>query len=149
MADLLGNLRTYLIAQGVCRKPSVAGASPPMWLEPQQGVPAPGEQYPGGDPTGIGATVVLGAFRTGGFATGPYESAWRIPTVDIRIRASRADYVTATEVAITPLLIDKREWMMGALNVIESQMWRALQPITIDAQSFDYVVSYSFQLYAP
>lgn len=149
MADLLGNLRDYLVAQGVARKPSVAGAAPPMWLEPEQGVPAPGEPYPGGSATQTGATVVLGAFRTGGFPVGAFESPWRLPTVDLRIRASSALLVTSTEAAITPLIIDKREWMMGALLVVESEMWRPLQPLEITPQAFTFVVSYSFMLLGP
>jgi hypothetical protein len=149
MADLLGNFRDYLVAQGVVRKPSVGGAAPPLWLEPQEGVPAPGEAYPGGSATQTGATVVLGAFRTGGMGIGPYESTWRIPTVDLRIRASTAPLVTSTEAAITALIIDKREWMMGALLVIDSELWRPLQPLSITNQSFDFVVSYSFMVFGP
>jgi hypothetical protein len=149
LADLLTALSDYLVAQAVVRKPSVAGALPPLWLEPQQGVPAPGELYPGGSATQTGADVVLGAFRTGGFTQAPYESPWRIPTIDLRIRARTAPLVTSTERAITPLIIDKREWMMGALLVIDSEMWRPLQPLEITPQAFTFVVSYSFMIFGP
>lgn len=148
MPDVLGPLRTYLIAQGLVRNPTIASSLPPMWLEPQHGTPAPGETPSGGNTTQIGADLVIGAFLSGGFPVGPYESSWRIPTVDLRLRGRTSPVVKTAEAQITAALIDKREWVMGGINVIESQLWRPLQPIAIDDQSFDFVVSYSFQVYA-
>lgn len=148
MADVLGPLRTYLIAQGIVRNPTTASGLPPMWLEPQYGTPAPGELPRNGNAVQVGADIVLAAFLSGGLPVGPYESSWRIPTIDLRIRGRTSPLVKAIEAQITSAVIDKREWMLGPLLVIESQLWRPLQPLAIDDQSFDFIVSYSFQVLA-
>lgn len=151
MPDVLGPLRSYLVAQGLARVPKVAGSAPPLYLQPRLGLPAPGEPPPRGDPAGpeVGPDVVLGLTLSGGFATGPYESYWRLPTVDLRLRVRRADMAQPCEQAITALLIDRRDWTMGGVHVIESLQTRPLQPLGSDAQAFDYVVGYRFQVYAP
>lgn len=147
-AEVIGPLRDYLVAQGVVRKPSVAGALPPCWLEPREGLPAPGEKPPNGSATQVGPTVVLGLFRTGGIAVGPYESSWRERTLDLRIRAQTGAQVRDIEQLITPLIIDKHGWQMGAMAVIDSEMWRELQPIQINVQGYHFVVSYRFVVYS-
>jgi hypothetical protein len=37
-------------------------------------------------------------------------------------------------------LIDKRDWMMGGVYVVESEQWRALQRLGSDEQGYEYVV---------
>lgn len=157
MPDVLGAMRTHLISEGIVRKPTTAGALPPLWLEPLQGVPAPGETMPRGGATEVGATVVAAAFLGSSEAPGPYESSWRKPTVDVWIRAADALSGRVLEEAITGALIDRREWMMGPLLVIESQVWRGLQPLPQGANALatvgsrpthDWLVSYEFQVLA-
>jgi hypothetical protein len=146
VADLLSDLRAYLIAQGIVRKPSVAGALPPMWLEPKLGVPAPGE---GVNATEVGDPV-LGAFLTGGFAQPPYMGSWlRQPIVQINLRATSPQTIQAAELAITKRLTDKRDWTMGTQYVVESEQWQALQRIGSDEQGFESSVAYWFELYMP
>jgi hypothetical protein len=144
-------LRDYLVAQGLARVPRVAGVAHPLYIQPRLGAPAPGEAPPRGDPAGpeVDADVVLALFPTGGFSPGPYEAAWRLPTVDLRIRSRKAYMARQVEEPISLALVDKREWMMGSLQVIESLMWRPLQPLGSDAQGFDHVVSYRFQVFGP
>jgi hypothetical protein len=43
-------------------------------------------------------------------------------------------------------LIDKRDFMMGGVYVVESEQWRALQRLGSDEQGYEYVVSYIFEL---
>lgn len=143
---LLTALREHLVAQGVVRKPVVAGAAPPLWLEPKNGVPAPGE---GQNATEIGPDLVVGAFLTGGFAPPPYGSFIRKPIIDVRFRGREHPIVETTELAITKALIDKRDWFMGQLYVIECEQWRALQRLGSDEQGFEYVTAYWFELHRP
>jgi hypothetical protein len=151
MADpnLLSELRNHLVAQGIVRKPSVPGALPPLWLEPQLGVPAPGE---GASTTEVGPTLVVGAFLTGGVPTVPYGSFIRKPIVDFQFRSkglgSPSD-IELVELSIAKAIIDKRDFMMGVMHVIECQQWRALQRIGSSAQGYDFVSSYWFELYRP
>lgn len=154
MPSLLTALRDHLVTAGVVRKPSVVGAAPPLWVEPPRGVPAPGE---GNNPAEISATLVIGTFLTGGFAPGPFESYMRKPIVDIRFRGraepSAQPLIESTELAITKQLIDKRDFMLGTpgnqLHIIECEQWRALQRLGSDAQGFEYVTAYWFELARP
>lgn len=144
MSLLLKGLRDHLASLGIVRVPKDAGDVPPLWLDPQDGVPAPGE---GNAPNEVDPDMVLGAYITGGFAPVAYEAAWlRTPIVDIRFRARTSPLVETTELAITGALVDRRDWMMGDVYVIECEQWNALSRISSDTQGFDYRVSYWFQL---
>lgn len=144
MADLLSDMRAYLIAQGIVRKPSVAGAVPPMWLEPKLGVPAPGE---GNNPTEVGDPV-LGGFTTGGFALGPYQDSFaRQPILQINYRGNSPQAIQALELEITKRLADKRDWMMATTYLVESSLWQPLQRIGSDEQGWEFSSAYSFQTY--
>lgn len=143
MPSLLTALRDHLVAQSIVRKPSVAGAVPPLWLEPQLGTPAPGD---GNNPVEVGSDLVLGAFLTGGFAPPPYGSFLRKPIVDIRFRGKSPQNIETAELAITKALIDKRDFMMGGLYVVECEQWRPLQRLGSDTDGFDYVSAYWFEL---
>ena len=145
MADLLSELRAHLITEGIVRDPATPGAQPPMWLQPRDGVPAPGE---GPTTTAIGQTAVLGAFRTGGIPRGAYASWGRLLTVDITFRTTTAPAAVALDEQIRAVLVDRRDWMMGALHVIECLPWREFQPVGSDRQSFDALASYVFEVYS-
>lgn len=145
--SLLSELRNYLVAQGVVRKPAVAGSLPPLWLEPKLGVPAPNESRSGN--TTEASPLVIGAFLTGGFAPPPYGSPIRKPIVDFRFRGSDAQALENAELAITKVLIDKRDWMMSNQYVIECEQWRALTRLGSDEQGFEFMCSYWFELLRP
>lgn len=146
--ELLSALRNHLVGQGIVRRASATGTAPPLLLEPQQGVPEPG--------TGEGIVpdpvIHLGAFLTGGVAPGRYESWWRQPIVDVRFRAKGSQAVQtvqATELAISKALIDRVDWTMDGLYVVESEQWRPLQRLGSDEQGYEYVAAYRFILYRP
>lgn len=117
MADLLQSFRDHLIANGIARKPSVAGSAPPMWLERKQGVPAPGE---GDNATEIGATLVLGAFMATGIPPRPYEGFIRTDGVQLILRADNASRLRPLEEAIRELVNDRRDFILGSGLWIES-----------------------------
>lgn len=149
MPVLLTAFRDHLVTAGLVRKPAVAGAAPPLWLEPKLGVPAPGEAR-SGNATEVDQDLVLGAFITGGFAPQPFGSWHRRPIVEIRFRGLSAQTIESTEMAITKELIDRRDWMMGGVqHVIECQQWRALQRVGSDEQGFEFLTSYVFELLRP
>lgn len=141
--DLLTALRAYLAAEGVVRA-TVAGGpadTPPLHLEPRDGVPAPGEG------TSSHATTVLGAYVTGGIAAKRYESWQRRVIVDLRYRVTSSPLAKASDDEIRHLLVDRRGWTMAGLPVIECLPWRAFQPLGSDSQSFDFATGLLFQLY--
>lgn len=143
--DLLKHLRDYLIANGVGRDPRVAGAEPPIWLNPRDGAPAPGEK------NGVenDAAAMISLFNTGGVVAPPYEqSVWRYETVDIWLRTITAPRANDLDWEIEPLLVDKWNIDIGTLAVIEVKKWRALQTLGFDeASGWTGNVSYIFQLY--
>jgi hypothetical protein len=145
MVDLLEHLRNHLVTAGVARVPAVAGDLPPMWNQPRRGVPAPGE---GDNPVEVGAHAVLGAFVTGGIAPKPYEAFLRRDTVDIWFRVDLAPLAFDLEQQVRKQLIDKRDWLMDGLRIVECLQWRPLQPLGSDDQAFDFNVSYIFELFA-
>lgn len=146
--ELLSALRNHLVSQGIVRKASSAGAAPPMLLEPQQGVPEPGT----GEDIVSDPVLHIGVFLTGGIAPARFESWWRQPIVDVRFRAKGSQAVQtvqATELAISKALIDKVDWTMDGLYVVEAEQFRALQRLGSDEQGYEFVASYIFQLYRP
>jgi hypothetical protein len=146
VSQLLHAMRDELVTAGLVRTPRTAGVLPPLWVDPRDGVPAPGE---GSSSTEIGATMVLGAFPTGGFPRQPFEKMLRRDTVDLHFRALKSPDIFTLEAQITDRLIDRRNWTMGGdLTVIECEQWRPLQPLDRDEHGFTYVVSYWFETYA-
>jgi hypothetical protein len=142
-AELLPPLRDYLIAQNLVRKPSVAGAKPPLWLDPRDGVPEPGA---GANATEIGADVVLGAFQVMGFARPPYVQQYlRTDCVDIWIRARTAPLAYQTADPIIDALADKRQFALASLTIIECLLFRPLQRLGSDENSFDFTMQFSFE----
>lgn len=149
--DLLKPLRDYLIAQAIVRKPSVPAPvgdpnRPPLWLEPRNGVPAPGE---GNDPIERGPTLVLGAFESTGIAPDRHEGFVRDQHVDFRLRSSTAEGALGIKEAIRQHLNDRRSWEMAGLHVEESLMFRDWQRLGSDDQSFDWTAEFSFVLWGP
>ncbi len=143
---LLDALRNHLIGQGIVRKPAVAGAAPPLWLEPDEGAPAPGE---GTTATEINAGAVLAAFLTGGIAPERYETFIRRDTVDIWIRTRTAPIAFDLDARVRRELADRRNWNMGGMRVIESSQFRPLQRLASDrAQGGTRIVSYLFATYS-
>lgn len=142
---LLTSMRTFLTGLTLARSPSVPGAAPPLWLEPLEGVPAPGEGDAG---TTVGPTLVLGAFIAGGIASRPYESFWRRDHVDLWFRGKKATDCLSAEPAIRAALVDKRNWAMSSLTIIDSGEWRPMQPLERDEQGFTYVAAYWFETFS-
>ena len=145
---LLVALRDQLVSDGIVRSPGTPGALPPLWIQPRLGVPAPGETPSGGTAAQSGDPVA-GAFISGGFPVARFESAWRRPTVEVRIRASKAPAAEDLGEAILAATIDRTDWLMGSRHIIESQMWRPLTPAGSDEQGFDYLLAVAFEIYAP
>lgn len=146
MATLADHVSTYLIAQGVVRDPRVAGSLPPRWLQPANGVPAPGE---GSNPTEVGPTVVVGISRTDGLASRRFERAWRFDVVDFVLRTKKYPDAERLYAQMRPLLIDKSNWIMGSITVIESREWRGLAEIDSDEQQgYTSVFAVLFESYA-
>lgn len=145
MATLADHLRTYLIAQGLGRDPRTAGAAPPVWRQPADGTPAPGEK------TGVedGPTVVLGLMHSGGIPTPRFERDWRRDIVDIWIRSKTWPQTEQTYALLRSALVDKRQWTMGAITVIESQEWRPLGLLQADGQQgYTSQMAVLFETYA-
>jgi hypothetical protein len=152
LADLLTNFRTYLVDEGLVRVPSVAGDEPPLWLEPRKGVPAPGE---GQNETERGADAVLGAYRAGGIPpASPYEGFIRQDFIEVRIRTRTAQIVTPLEEQLRASFIDveggapRLDWMMADERIIASTVFRELQRLGSDEQSFNWSIEFVFERYA-
>jgi hypothetical protein len=149
MPPLLTAIRDHLVTNAVVRAPDVPGALPPCWKEPKLGTPAPGETPPGGGATEVGVDAVVALYLTGGIAPEPYGSFIRKPIVDVRLRTRTGLIAENLELAITKVLIDRRDFTMGGLYVVECEQWRTLQRLGSDEQGFEYTAAFVFELYRP
>lgn len=140
---LLEHLRDYLIAEGIARKPAVAGAGHPLWLDPRHGVPAPGE---GDSAVEIDADVVLGAFQVSGIPRGPYaDSVLRTDAVDLWIRSRISPLAYGVDDALRQALVDRRAWDMAGMTIVESSLFRPLQRLGSDDDGYVFTSQYLFE----
>lgn len=125
----------------------VAAGRHPLWVEPLDGVPAPGE---GDLAVERDADLVVGLFQATGIATERYESFFRVDSVIVWLRARKAYIAQEFEFKLQQALHDKRKWQMGSLSIIESLLFRPLQPISRDpAQGYTANTEYLFYRYSP
>lgn len=147
--DLLTAMRAHLVAEEIGRMPREPADLPPIWLEPQFGVPAPGERPKGGSANEVGADAVIALYQLPGVAPRPYESELRNDYVQVRIRTAKSPTAHQLEINLRAALEDRFNWDMADLRVIHSRLYRGLQPLGADAQGFDWSMEFSFDVYAP
>ena len=143
MADLLTPLRDHLVTQGIVRRPREATpVAPPLWLEPRDGVPAPGE---GQNTVEKGSDAVLGAFRTTGIAPRRHEGFIRLDAIDIWLRTTSPKRAFDIHDQLRLALNDKRHWMMSTLLIEESLLFRDLQRIAATRDAFTFTTEFTFE----
>lgn len=145
--NVVDYLWEYLRAQGVGRDPRVAGPLPPIWREPQNGTPAPGEKL--GADVEIGANAVIGLVKATGVPPRRHEGFLRFDHVLIWLRVRKAPMAHDLETDLRALLNDKRNWDMAGLLVNESLMFTDLQPVGSGPWGYDYTTEYQFILWGP
>ena len=122
----------------------VSGALYPVFIEPRDGPPAPGERSDNEN----NADAIVSLIYTGGISTGVLEKFHRKLTFDFWIRSRTPQLAAAIESRLRFLLHDKRNWDMAGLSVIESLEWRPMQPVGNGPEGYGYTLSYLFELYA-
>jgi hypothetical protein len=147
VATITDRVQAHLLAQSLARDPRDSTSSlPPVWRQPANGTPAPGE---GRNQTEIGPTAVIGLMHSGGIATPRFESAWRRDIVDIWLRTSKWPDAETLYAAIRGALIDRTNWLMAGMRVIESQEWRALGLLdSSEQQGYTAQFAVLFETYA-
>lgn len=144
MANLLDHVNDYLVAQNLVRDPRIAGPKPPLWVEPRNGTPAPGES-PKGNATEVGADIVVGAFNAPGVSLGRHNSHRRIEAVDFDIRVRKAPLVDDFYKSLRAALHDKRGWTMAGLWLSESLAYRELQRLGADENGWIFTTQFTFE----
>lgn len=154
----LDNLRDFLVDEGLVRQPDVAGPGPrpwlpPVWRHPREGAIGPGDAKQMERPdTAWDDGTVLSLFLAPGIALPAGAEERRITGVDCRIRAKSLPAIWDLAAALRDRLVGtlpggKTDWIMAGLYVIQSTLWRDLQPIPIspDAGAYDFVISFLFE----
>lgn len=147
MPDLLDEILDHLVAQGVVRRPDTDGPEPPLWRQPADGAPAPGEKKG----TANDDRTVLSAFRSGEIPREPGLGYSDRAIVDFWIRTKDARLVDDIRSQLSaefapPDFGIRTDWMMGDLYVIESRQWTGLAPLgSSRSQGFDFKVGYLFE----
>lgn len=116
----------------------------PVFIDPREGPPAPGEKKG----TENNKTGMVALVYTGGVPTGTLEKFHRKKTFDFWVRTTTPQLAQRIDDRLCLLLHDKRDWDMAGLQVIESMEWRPLQPVGHGPQGYSYTVTYLFELYA-
>ena len=146
--QIIEAVRDQLITANLVRKPSVAGVKPPCWIEPRNGVPAPGEIADGGKDTEVGPTIVTGLYIAPGIPQDPFvASTIRHTVVNIELRVKKSVDAFTLADDIRGALNDKVNWNMGGLQIIDSLIFRELQVIERTEQAFTYDLAYGFHHY--
>ena len=147
--DLLTAFRTHLVAVSLARLPnSATPAAHPLWVEPLNGTPAPGEK------SGVNNDVdrTLGAYQTNGPPSKQFESGYRSDIIDLEFRTKRPEILPGTfalEKLIRAAIIDKRNWDLADLRILQSYEWRAMQRVNSDeATGYVHSAAYLFYHYA-
>lgn len=146
--DLLDNLRQYLISNGLVRDPRVAGDKPPLWIAARFGCPAPG-QTEGLADSEVGPTLVAEIKPATDVPPAPYEGWLRRNHVEFVIRARTPPPAISFENSVRALINDRRGWTMVNVDIIESLIFRGLQPIGSNNLGFTYSTEYQFMLEGP
>ena len=144
--DLLPALADHLVAQGIARHPHEPGELPPLYVEPDK-LPAPGEAA---DATERHPETVLALYLSPGIPPAPYESWLRRDGVQLRLLVRAVADAVALERQIRAEIVDRRNWLMAGLQVIESSMWSDMARLGFDerAGATDLSANYLFELYA-
>lgn len=145
---LIEQFRDYLVAQGVVTpQDAPTPSAPTVWLQPRDGFPEPRR-----DKTTNAllesATVTLNDSQLGGVND---LSAWIEETfVDVIVVAPGSPAGKLLHRTIRNLIHPigshggRKQWMMGALLVEQSTVWRSEQPLYQDAQTYSRTASYRF-----
>lgn len=152
VAGIENTLRDFLIAEGIVRNPRNAGELPPCWLNPENGLPRPGEAPPGGQPAEAGASMVVGLVaRPGVLHERHVQRSIVRRNVDVQARLVRPGDGYALDVALQERLADRRSWLMAGVEIIESLLVRPWQPVASEGQGATrnslWVCEYSFELW--
>lgn len=145
---ILDALEAYLNgAAALTRDPQVAVANRyPLWIEPNEGTPAPGE---GATTIEKDPNLVIGAFQSPGLGAPRYEDFIRSDGVILMIRARKAFIAHEFEFKLRDALHDKRKWQMGPLVIIESLLFRPMQRLSSDPKVVNFTTEYLFERYSP
>jgi hypothetical protein len=122
VATILDHLRAHLIAAGVGRDPRIAGDAPPIWRQ-RANTPAPGE---GANVIEQGKDAVVNLLELDGIPTRRFDIARRRDLVEVRIRSFSWPRVVQIGAQIRAATIDRTNFPMGAITVIEAEEWTAL-----------------------
>jgi hypothetical protein len=115
-------LRSHLIAEGIGRLPRVAGDLPPIWAN-KANTPAPGE---GGNPVEQGKDAVINLVHLDGIPTRRFDLARRRDMIEVRLRSFSWPRIEQLYALISFATIDKQDFMLGGLRVVEIEEWTML-----------------------
>lgn len=121
-STITDHLRSHLVSEGIGRMPRIAGDLPPIWAN-KAATPAPRE---GGNPIEQGKDAVINLVRTDGIPTRRFDIARRRDLIEVRIRAFSWPLIEQLYAQIRFATIDRTDWLMGSLRVIESEEWTSL-----------------------
>lgn len=156
----LEHLRDYLIAEGLVRRPDVAGALPPVWKHPDGGAMGPGDARDQGRPAVTFDTgLVVSLMHAPGLVPEIGAEERRMDGVDVVFRGDSVPEIRVLEAAIALRLLGdpagivaprpdpggRTDWVMAGLYIIQARQWSPMQPVAAVAGVFTFRVSYIFE----
>ena len=138
--------RAHLIAQGLGRHPATPAPDwepnlTPLWVDLEQGVPAPGDLKP----PNLGTDSVIGINTTPGVPSREHETELRVDALEFVIRARTRPRVGALYSALRREFDDRRGWVLDGLWMSLTKEFRALQPSAQGGGVYTYTTEYTFE----
>lgn len=159
MRNVVGAFRDHLIAEGVVRRPDVAGPGgrpwlPPAWKIPDEGAIGPGDAAAADRPAVTHDDgLVLSIFMAPGFAPAAGEEDIRRVGVDVHLRGNAVPAILNAETAMRSALLGdppgiggRVDWMMADLYVIQLREHKPLQILTTGSGTFTFLVGYLLEI---
>lgn len=152
---VLEALRAELVAAGLVRAPNDPGAGarpwlPPAWKHPDGGAIAPGDKADEGAPEPARDDgLVVSLMHAPGVPPSAGEEERRVDGVDVVYRGRAVPDIVTLDAEVRAVLLGdppdpggRSDWVMGGVYVIQSRLYRALQPVSAADGVFTFVAGW-------
>jgi hypothetical protein len=148
---LMSSFRAYLINLGFARTPNTEGDlnsnPPPLWLDPRDGIPYPGQEKNVGQ-YGYHPSMVLGAYPSTGIPSQPFEGFIQTRAIMLWYRCIKTQPIMQLHEQLRPYIHDIRNFSMNGLVTNQAMLSRELQRISSDEEGFVYNCEIQFSLWS-
>lgn len=141
------NLQRFLITNGLGRDPFESGVGPTLWIEPKNGLVAPGIK-PGDNASMMDPDLTVGISRDAGVPSEFNEGFIRRIRIDFKLYARKAPFAQEWEPRLYNLIHDAYQYDLNQVVCLQSHQFADLSPLLADNTGFQFITRYMFWLWA-